>query len=99
MTDYTKEATIIDGVIRWNSNDSVPPVEHVEAARQQGFPVNVAKCDAARDADVTAFLAVYRANRAKRTPDQIAEERAEARAAHGPGVTLVNVVTGERIIT
>ena len=33
------------------------------------------------------------------TDEQIAEERYEARAAHGAGVELVNVITGERIVT
>lgn len=46
-----------------------------------------------------AFFAAYRAARARRTPEQIAEERAEALAAHGPGVELVNVATGERWVT
>lgn len=31
-----------------------------------------------------------------RTPEQIAEQRAEARAAFGPGETIMNVITGER---
>ena len=33
------------------------------------------------------------------TQEQIAEERFEARAAHGPGVELVNVITGEKYTT
>jgi hypothetical protein len=36
---------------------------------------------------------------ANRTPEQIREARAAARAAHGPGVKLVNVVTGEEFTT
>jgi len=34
-----------------------------------------------------------------RTQEQIAEERFEARAAMGPGVEMVNIITGERYTT
>ena len=41
------------------------------------------------------FLRAYREGMARRTPEQIAEQRAEARAAFGPGVETTNVITGE----
>lgn len=44
-------------------------------------------------------LASYRAAQARRTPEQIAEQRYEARAAFGPGQEIVNVLTGERYTT
>ena len=53
----------------------------------------------ARDRHTQQFLAEYRAAMANRTAEQIAEERAEARAAMGPGVEMVNIVTGERYTT
>ena len=53
----------------------------------------------ARDRHTQQFLAEYRQAMANRTAEQIAEERAEARAAMGPGVEMVNVVTGERYTT
>jgi hypothetical protein len=37
--------------------------------------------------------------RGLRTPEEIEEERAEAREAHGSGVELVNIFTGERYTT
>ena len=48
---------------------------------------------AARNAEVEQELAEYRA--AKRT--RSAEELAEMRAAFGPGTTVVDVITGEKI--
>jgi hypothetical protein len=48
---------------------------------------------------VERTLAEYKQAQLRRTPEQIAEERAEARAAHGPGVKLVNVFTGESYTT
>lgn len=52
-----------------------------------------------RDKAFAKFAENYKAAMANRSPEAIAEERAEARAAHGPGVTLVNVITGERYVT
>lgn len=45
------------------------------------------------------WLDKYREAQANRTPEQIAEQQAEALAAHGPGVDLVNVITGETFKT
>ena len=84
------DATITDGVIRWNSNQRVPPEECVELAAHIGLPVNVATCTATRDAEVSAFLTAYRKQNRRVT----AEQRAEMRAAFGPGTRVVNVITG-----
>lgn len=64
-------------------------LEKVEMASD----VNVEATRAARKAEDRAALAEYRAQR--RTPD--AEELAEMRAAFGDGVTVVDVLTGEKI--
>jgi len=93
------DATITDGVIRWNSNDQVPPADCVALAAHIGLSVDVAKSNAARSADLYAFLVSYRTAQAQRTPEQIAEERAMARAAHGPGVWVVNIFTDESFRT
>lgn len=55
--------------------------------------VNVAATRAAREAENSAFLAEYRAQR--KAPG--AEELAEMRAAFGAGATVVDVLTGEKI--
>ena len=89
------DATYVDGVMRWNSNNRVPPADVVAFAAFRGMPVDVAKCTVERDADTTKFLTAYRKNYTG--PSE--EERAEARAAHGPGVELVNVATGHRWTT
>ena len=62
-------------------------------------PFNPDRHFAARDADLDAIAAERIHQRGLRTPEEIAEERAEARAAHGPGVELVNIFTGERPTT
>ena len=44
-------------------------------------------------------LDAYCKAQAERTPEEIEAQRRAARAAHGPGVDMVNVVTGERFTT
>jgi hypothetical protein len=53
----------------------------------------------ARDVYTERSIAEYIQAQRNRTAEDIAEERAEARAAHGPGVELVNILTGERYTT
>lgn len=99
MTNFASQASFVDGVMRWNSNDRVPPEEYVDMAIKEGYPVDKAKCDAARSVDLKAFLASYRKAQAERSPEQIAEQRMEARAAMGEGVKMVNIITGEKYTT
>lgn len=94
-----KEATITAGVIRWDSNKRVPPQDCVELAKHLGLRVDVAACARAREDDVARVVGRYREAQARRTPEQVAEQRAMARAAHGPGAEMVNVITGERYRT
>lgn len=80
--------------VRWKSNDRVPFDDMLEAFQALGWITQQERDNSreARDADVTAFLAEYRAN--YRGPSQ--EELAEARAEFGAGTTVVNVITGHR---
>ena len=85
------------GVWRWKSNDRVPFDDMLELNNIS--PEVRAKCKAARDADNNVFFEQYRKAQAQRSPEQIAEERAQARAAFGPGHSLVNIISGERYTT
>ena len=86
---FDADAYTEDGgrVWRWASNDAVCPLD---ACEEYGIPCDVVEQEATRIRELDQFLAVYRANH--RGPS--AEQRAEARAAHGPGVRLVDVITG-----
>lgn len=59
----------------------------------------VTRTAVARDIHTTAFLKEYRTAQLNRSAEQIREERFEARAAMGPGVEMVNIVTGEKYTT
>ena len=59
----------------------------------------VARTAVARKLYTSATLAEYSIAQKNRTAEQIREERAEARAAMGAGVEMVNIFTGERYTT
>lgn len=83
------------GVRRWNSNGNIIPRDCLEKA---GLPVSEHFEEEQRE-ETAKVMREYKAAQARRTPEQIAEERAEARAALGPGQEMINVFTGERYIT
>ena len=59
----------------------------------------VTRTAVARELYTKKTLAEYSIAQKNRTAEQIREERAEARAAMGPGVEMVNILTGEKYIT
>ena len=84
------ESYEVDGVLYWKSNDAVvPPFTYKDAE----LPVNE-KQQAAYDAANEAFFAEY----AKRDHTPTDEELFEMRAAFGEGETVVNVITGEKVV-
>ena len=83
-----------DGAIRWNTNGNYLPDDFCEKLEYAGYDFSREATRAAREAQSEEFLASYRKNHRGFG----AEEIAEARAAFGEGTTLVNVLTGEKII-
>ena len=59
----------------------------------------VTRTAVAREIHTKKFLEEYTIAQKNRSAEQIREERWEARAAMGPGVEMVNVITGERYTT
>jgi hypothetical protein len=94
---FETEASVADGVVRWNSNERVPPQDILDLWLHCEKPFDPVRTKQAREQEVAALLAQYRADRAGRSPSS--EERAAARAAHGAGVALVNVITGTTFTT
>jgi hypothetical protein len=82
-----------DGIWRWESNGSIPPKD---VLRDNLDGDELAANLAAYDAELAVFLAAYRAAQPAE-PD--AEQLYEMRAAFGPGVEVVDVITGRRVRT
>jgi len=89
------EATVTDGVIRWNSNERVPPEDCVALAVHIGLPVDLDATNEARTKETSDFLADYR--RREKTRVRSPEELAEMRAEFGRGAAVVNVLTGRKL--
>lgn len=76
----------------WNSNGAPVPADCFERAE---VPMPSGQ-RAALDRYYAAVVGNYRQQQAKMTKEERAERDAEARAAHGPGVVLVDVFTGRK---
>jgi hypothetical protein len=88
-------ARVVDGVVRWEANGSVPPSKVVSDFLAVGVidAATAEASEAARKAETAAFLDAYRRN-----PPAVSDElRAELRAELGPAANVVDVITGRRI--
>lgn len=92
MKNDTHAYTDDGRVWRWVSNNRCCPLD---ACEEYGIPCHPPAQERAIKEEAAAFIKAYReANR------EISDEaRAEARAAHGPGVEMVDVISGRRFRT
>ena len=106
MIDRWNEGDVrfVDGAVGWIMGDGeFRPLmsDAVAELHDAGYisSITVEATRIARDRYVQRTLAEYAEAQQNRTPEQIAEQRAEARAAMGPGVEMVNILTGETYTT
>ena len=98
------EVRFVDGAVGWIMSDGeFRPLmsDAVAELHDAGYisSITVEATAIARDRYTQRTLAEYAVAQQNRTPEQIAEQRAEARAAMGPGVDMVNIFTGEKYTT
>lgn len=96
-TDVSKN----DCVRRWHSNNRCVPSDIMTALFNAGRVTEqiMLATRETEDKETAALLRRYVASRGARTKEQIEEENFEIRAAFGPGVKVVNVITGETVRT
>lgn len=82
-------------VVRWVSNDSIPPEDCVDWLYDNNYIGRgwMVKSHAVREEETNAFLENYRKQMESHVPDE--EELYEMRAAFGKGSRVVNVITGK----
>ena len=90
-----------DTVYRWDSNGQIPFSDMLNDFCALGLITQavVDKSIEVREIETAQFIESYKKAQKLRSPEQIAEERFEARAAMGSGVDMVNIFTGERYTT
>ena len=106
MIDRWNEGDVrfVDGAVGWIMKDGeFRPImsDAVAELHDAGYisSITVEATRIARDRYVQRTLDEYAEAQQNRTAEQIAEQRAEARAAMGPGVEMVNILTGETYTT
>lgn len=86
-----------DQVYRWKSNDNIPFSDMLEA---NGVPSGIiANCERVRDEELAAFTEQYIKRQQNLTDEERAERDFELRAAFGPGVEVVDILSGSRYRT
>lgn len=95
LDDIAENSYRVGPVVRWKSNNAVIPPCVLEDALLVPWAEQVAMYEK----EATAWIARYRKAQANRSAEEIAEEKAEIRAAFGPGEIVVNILTGEEILT
>ena len=98
------EVRFVDGAVGWIMSDGeFRPLmsDAVAELHDAGYisSITVEATAIARDRYTQRTLREYAEAQRNRTAEEIAEQRAEARAAMGPGVEMVNMFTGERYTT
>ena len=99
VQDYVEEAKMksdvdSNGAIRWKNNGNYLMDDYCEVLEYAGYPFSREATKAARDTQVAEQLAAYRANPPMMTNEYIAEMR----AAFGNGTSIVDVISGQRIL-
>lgn len=92
---FDTDAYVKDGVVRWKSNNNIPPKDILEFWQYLGKEFDYNKTLAVDEEETTVFFENYRKQQANRQYTE--EELFEMRAAFGPGETVVNVITGKQI--
>ena len=92
---FDTQASVVDDVVRWNSNNQVPPTDILQYFLQAGKSFDLEKSLRVRDMETQEFLKNYRESMKNYTPS--AEELFEMRSAFGKDTVVVNIVTGQKI--
>lgn len=97
LARFEEDEAYVDaqGIMRWRSNESVPPAECLAAALDMGLitlPQHNRSTEVGQ-AETRAVIEAYRANQPAQPSD---EELYEMRAAFGPGEVVVDVITGRK---
>ena len=98
------EVHVQEGAVGWLMSDGeFRPLmsDAVAELKDAGLicATTVTRTAVARKLYTQKTLAEYTVAQKNRTAEQIQEERWEARAAFGPGETIVNMITGEKYTT
>ncbi len=90
---FLRDANVVDGIVRWNSNGNIPPSEVLVSWKRLGCPFDYDKSTELRGKEIENFLKSY----AQQTKEISDEELYELNAAFELDEKLIDVITGKRI--
>lgn len=93
---FETDAYVVEGIVRWKSNDNIPPTDILEFWDHIGKSFDLEKSKSLDEEESTKFLEEYRKSQENRQYSE--EELFEMRAAFGEGETVINVFTGKKTI-
>ena len=93
--DKFMDAYVVDGIVRWKSNDRIPPQDILELWHYIGEDFDYEKSLQIGDKETQRSIQNYRRQRAKQGYSQ--EELFEMKAAFG-NTPVVDVLTGRRLM-
>lgn len=97
--DYWDENNIYidgNGVVRWRSNNSVPPQDILDVWNKYGKPFNYNASIYAHECEVEDKIRSY--VEANKDYKPTTEDMIEMRSVFGEGSTVVNILTGKKVI-
>jgi hypothetical protein len=94
LDGFESTAQVEAGVVRWLSNRQVPPQPVLDLWKFAGKSFDIALSAKVREAELSDFLAQYRAINTGRKPSS--EQFAEMRSAFGAHAQPMDIVTGDR---
>lgn len=92
---FFTNAVVEDGIVRWKSNNQVPPTEILEFWKYIGYEFDYDRSLEVREKEQNEFLEKYRESQKNRRYTE--EEIYEMRAAFGEGATVVDIISGKKI--
>ncbi|MFW6242649.1 MAG: hypothetical protein ACOC2W_00660 [bacterium] len=93
---FFSDTTVDDkGVVRWNSNNNVPPFEILVFWSYLNYDFDFINSENVRKKQEDKAIKKYREQMKNYQPSQ--EELFEMRATHGKDTTVVDIITGKEI--
>lgn len=99
INKFASHAVVIDGVVTWKSNGQVPPKEMLDFWKYLGYDFDYQKSIEVQESQISMALQEYRERQNHLSSEDKALQIHEARAAVGPGVKMIDVITGRTFTT
>lgn len=92
LDQFHIDTKVENGIVRWESNNNIPPREVLEFWNYANLPFNYEKSLKLLEEETNNFLSEYTINHTQ--PSE--EELYEMRSAFGKNTEIVNVITGKK---